>query len=228
MRLCHRGSERLLRSSSRLAALTERVGMPEVLATLVGICLLAGWAYVVTHSDALTQPVSEEIARASTLDSALAWPQATQETYPALGARRGEDLEEGEVSTVESAAGNGRAGAGVASGSRGGSAGAAAAAGAVSEGLGSGSVGGERQGRSGRQGGRGPGDWADEYGLQRSAALSGFKDLGKRQDSRGGREGGRVSGDWADEHGLQRGTGALSLPPLQDPETLLASRFHSR
>ena len=212
--MCHRGSERLLRSNSRLAALTERVGMPEALAMLVGICLLAGWAYVVTHSDALTEPVSEEVARASSLDSALAWPQATQATYPALGARRGEDLEEGEVSTVESAAGNGGAGAGVASGSRGGGAGAAAAAGAVSEGVGSGSVSGERPGRSGRQGGRGPG----EYGLQRSAALAGFTDLGKRQDSRGGREGGRVSGDWADEHGLQRGTGALSLPPVQDPE----------
>lgn len=216
--MCHRGSERLLRSSSWLAALTERVGMPEVLAMLVGICLLAGWAYVVTHSDALTQPVGEGDARASTLDSSLDWPQATQETYPAHGARAGEGLEEGEVGTMGSAAGKGRAGAGLARGSRGSSAGAAAAVGAVNEDLGSRSVGSDRQGRSGRQGGRGPGDWADEDGLQRRAAQGRFADMSKTQDSRGGREGGRVSGEWADEHGLQRGTGAHPAPPLQGPE----------
>ena len=180
---------------------------------LVGICLLAGWAYVVTHSDALTQPAGEGKARASTLDSELDWPQATQETYPAHGTRVGGGLEAGEVSTVESAAGIGRAGAGLARGSRGGSAGAAAAVGAASEGLRSGGVGGERQGRSGRQGGRGPGD-ADEYGLQRDAALGGFRDMAKPQDSHGGREGSRVSDEWADEHGLQRGTGALPCPAL--------------
>ena len=214
--MCHRGSERLLRSSSRLAALTERVGMPEVLAMLVGICLLAGWAYVVTHSDTLTQPVGDGDTRASPLDSPLDWPQAHQETYPAHAARNGADLEEGEVSTLKGAAGSGRAGAGLARGFSGSGTGAAAAVGAVNEGLGSRSVGGERQGRSGRQGGRGPGDWADEHGLQRGAAQGGLRVLGKPQDSHGVREGSRVSGEWADEHGLQRGTGALPAPPLQD------------
>ena len=197
---------------------------------LVGICLLAGWAYVVMHSDALTQPIGDDDARSSPVDSPVDWPQATQETNPAYGARAGVDREEGESSTLGGAAGTGGASAGTARGSRGNSAGAAAAAGAVGEGLGFRDVASDRRTRSGRQGGHMSGGWGDEYGLQRGAGQEGFRDMGRSQGSRSGRGGGRVSGDWADEHKFQRGTGALPPPHMHVLQHcfFLAARRHTK
>jgi len=40
-------------SAPRFGALTERLGLAEVLAGLVGILLLASWAFIVTHPDVL-------------------------------------------------------------------------------------------------------------------------------------------------------------------------------
>jgi hypothetical protein len=50
-------------SAPRFGALTERLGLAEVLAGLVGILLLASWAFIVTHPDALRTSSPRDLRR---------------------------------------------------------------------------------------------------------------------------------------------------------------------